>query len=218
MNTLNIMDNIKDYIVKVYNIQEKTINNIKIDSRNINENDLFIAIRGKNIDGHNYVLDAINRGASLIIVSEDISIKANTMIIKVNDTIEILGVLANSMINKIKVPVIAVTGSNGKTTTKELIANLLATKYKVLKNKGNLNNHIGLPLTILEYQDEDIIVLEMGMNHKGEIEKLTKICHPNIGVITNIGTAHIGNLGSKKNIYKAKLEILKGMKNGFFSY
>lgn len=215
MNTLNIMDNIKDYIVKVYNIQEKTINNIKIDSRNINENDLFIAIKGKNIDGHNYVLDAINRGASLIIVSEDISIKANTMIIKVNDTIEILGVLANSMINKIKVPVIAVTGSNGKTTTKELIANLLATKYKVLKNKGNLNNHIGLPLTILEYQDEDIIVLEMGMNHKGEIEKLTKICHPNIGVITNIGTAHIGNLGSKKNIYKAKLEILKGMKNGF---
>ena len=89
MNTLNIMDNIKDYIVKVYNIQEKTINNIKIDSRNINENDLFIAIKGKNIDGHNYVLDAINRGASLIIVSEDISIKANTMIIKVNDTIEI---------------------------------------------------------------------------------------------------------------------------------
>lgn len=215
MNTLNIMDNIKDYIVKVYNIQEKTINNIKIDSRNINENDLFIAIKGKNIDGHNYVLDAINRGASLIIVSEDISIKANTMIIKVHDTIEILGVLANRMINKIKVPVIAVTGSNGKTTTKELIANLLATKYKVLKNKGNLNNHIGLPLTILEYQDEDIIVLEMGMNHKGEIEKLTKICHPNIGVITNIGTAHIGNLGSKKNIYKAKLEILKGMKNGF---
>lgn len=215
MNTLNIMDKIKDYIVKVYNIQEKIIDNIKIDSRNVNENDLFIAIKGKNIDGHNYVLDAINRGASLIIVSEDISIKANTMIIKVHDTIEILGVLANKMINQIKVPVIAVTGSNGKTTTKELIANLLASKYKVLKNKGNLNNHIGLPLTILEYQDEDIIVLEMGMNHEGEIEKLTKICHPNIGVITNIGTAHIGNLGSKKNIYKAKLEILSGMKNGF---
>lgn len=215
MNTLKILDIVSDYIVKVYNIQEKNINNIKIDSRKIVENDIFIAIKGKNSDGHNYIKDAINNGATLIIVSEEVNIKDDIMIIKVRDTIEILGVLATYIIKTIKKPVVAITGSNGKTTTKELIYDILSTKYKVLKSEGNFNNNIGLPLTIFNYDDEDIIVLEMGMNHKGEIANLVNICNPNVSIITNIGTAHIGNLGSKKNIYKAKLEILNNMENGF---
>lgn len=215
MNTLNVMDIFLKEIVKIYNIQDKPIGKFKIDSRKINPGDVFVAIKGNTKDGHDYVEDAIKLKASLIIISEDIEINCNTMIIKVRDTIKILGLLASNILRKIHVPVIAITGSNGKTTTKDLVSSLLSNKYKVLKNDGSLNNHLGLPLTILNYADEDVIVVEMGMNHFKEIDYLTKICHPNIGIITNIGTAHIGNLGSKKNILKAKLEILNGMKNGF---
>lgn len=217
MNTLSIMDILQSEIIKIYNIQERAIGKFKIDSRRLNQNDVFIAIKGNKYDGHDYISEAMKLNASLIIVSEDINniVNANTMIIKVKDTIKVLGILASAILDQVHVPVIAITGSNGKTTTKELIASLLSNKYKVLKNEGNLNNHIGLPITILNYEDEDVIVLEMGMNHFKEIDYLTKICHPSIGVITNIGTAHIGNLGSQKNILKAKLEILNGMKNGF---
>lgn len=216
MNTLSIMDILQSEIIKIYNIQMRTIGKFKIDSRQVNKDDVFIAIKGNKYDGHDYIGEAIKLNASLIIVSEDIdNIDADTMVIKVNDTVKILGILASAVLDQVHVSVIAVTGSNGKTTTKELIASLLSNKYKVLKNDGNLNNHIGLPITILNYNNEDVIVLEMGMNHFKEIDYLTKICHPNIGVITNIGTAHIGNLGSQKNILKAKLEILNGMKNGF---
>ena len=217
MNTLSIIDILQREIVKITNIQDLVIAKFKIDSRKIQKNDVFIAIKGDRCDGHDYIDEAIALGASLIIVSDNIDIASgcNTMIIKVNNTIKSLGLLAKALLERIHVPIIAITGSNGKTTTKDLIASLLNTKYKVLKNEGNLNNHIGLPLTILNYDDEDVIVLDMGMNHFKEIDYLTKICHPNIGVITNIGTAHIGNLGSKKNILKAKLEILNGMNNGF---
>ena len=215
MNTLKIMDILKDNIIKISNIQNKLISEFKIDSRKVKENDAFVAIKGKNLDGNDYIKEAIDNGCKLIITTKNLDIKEDIMVIVVNDTIDILGIIAKEILKEINVPVIAITGSNGKTTTKELIAKILSLKYKVLKSDGNYNNHIGLPMTILGYKDEDIIVLEMGMNHKGEIEKLTNICNPNIGVITNIGTAHIGNLGSKKNIYKAKLEILKGMNNGF---
>ena len=112
---------------------------------------------------------------------------------------------------KYNLKVVGVTGSVGKTSTKDIIANVLSKKYKVLKTEGNNNNHIGLPLTILRIQDEEIAVIEMGMNHLGEISYLTKIAKPDIAVITNIGTSHIGNLGSRENILKAKLEILEGM-------
>ena len=103
---------------------------------------------------------------------------------------------------------IAVTGSVGKTSTKDIIASVVSEKYKVLKTEGNMNNHIGLPFTILKLKDEEALVVEMGMNHFGEIDYLTNIAEPNIAVITNIGTSHIGNLGSRENILKAKLEIL----------
>ena len=109
--------------------------------------------------------------------------------------------------------VIAITGSVGKTTTKDMVASILSEKYKVLKTEGNYNNHIGLPLTILNYTLEDVMVVEMGMSHEGELSLLSRIAKPTLSIITNVGTAHIGNLGSRENILKAKLEILDGMDN-----
>lgn len=185
------------------------INKIKTNSKEIEKGDLFLAIN----KGHDYINEAINNGAVAIISEIDVD---NIPYIKVNSSIAALGKIANYIRNKYSIPLIAVTGSVGKTTTKELISLVLSKKYKVLKSLKNNNNHIGLPLTLLNLDDSyDIIVAELGMNHQGEIDYLSKICNPNYAVITNIGSAHIGNLGSKKNILKAKLEILNGMKDGY---
>ena len=183
------------------------INNIKTDSNEVVEGDIFMAIN----KGHNYINDAIKNGAKGIIIEKNIIYDIPT--IKVKSTIEALGLLANYIRNQYDIPVIAVTGSNGKTTTKELISLILSSKYNVLKSLKNQNNHIGLPNTLLKLNENfDVVVLELGMNHFKEISYLSKICCPDYGVITNIGTAHIGNLGNKKNIFKAKLEILDGLK------
>lgn len=182
---------------------KRIINYFRIDSRLTNKDDCFITIN----DGYKYV----NKNMGLVITDKDI--KLNIPIIKVENIIETLKKIAIYKRENFKGKVIGITGSNGKTTTKELIYNILSIKYKVLKNEKNNNNHIGLPLTLSNLKDEEIIVLEMGMNHKGEIEYLSSICQPDIGIITNINTSHIGNLGSRKNIYKAKMEILKGMKS-----
>ena len=185
------------------------INKIKTNSKEIEKGDLFLAIN----KGHDYINEAINNGAVAIISEIDVD---NIPYIKVNSSIAALGKIANYIRNKYSIPLIAITGSVGKTTTKELISLVLSKKYKVLKSLKNNNNHIGLPLTLLNLDDSyDIIVAELGMNHQGEIDYLSKICNPNYAVITNIGSAHIGNLGSKKNILKAKLEILNGMKDGY---
>ena len=138
----------------------------------------------------------------------------NIAIVIVEDTIKALGLLAKYKRNLYNIPVIAITGSVGKTSVKDIIYSVLSSKYKVLCTKGNLNNHIGVPLTILELNDEDVLIVEMGMNHAGELHTLSNIAKPTISVITNIGTAHIGNLGSRENILKAKLEILDGMNGG----
>ncbi len=182
---------------------KRIINYFRIDSRLTNKDDCFITIN----DGYKYV----NKNMGLIITNKDI--KLNIPIIKVVDVIQAIKNIAIYKRNSFKGTIIGITGSNGKTTTKELIYNVLSNKYKVLKNDKNNNNHIGLPLTLCNLKDEELIVIEMGMNHKGEIEYLSKICKPDIGIITNIGSSHIGNLGNKKNIYKAKMEILKGMNN-----
>ncbi len=188
---------------------KKLVNyNIKTNSKEIVKNDVFLAI-GK---GHDYIDETLKKGVKYIISERKHKSKK---IIKVNSSLETLGVLAKLKRNKYKIPLIAITGSCGKTTTKEFIYQLLCTKYKVLKNEKNENNHIGMPNTLLKLNDEiDIVVVELGMNHLKEISYLSNICKPNCSVITNIGTAHIGNLGSKKNILKAKLEILEGMEDG----
>lgn len=189
---------------------------IRLDSTLVTTGDIFVAVKGKKVDGHDYIEDAIRRGAECVIVQKEVVVPENVVFIMVPSTIDCLLELAKLIRLQYKnIPLIAITGSVGKTTTKELIYSMLSTKYKVLKNEGNQNNHIGVPLTLFELDDSfDICVLELGMNHEGEIDKLSRACLPTDCVITNIGTSHIGNLGSKKNIFKAKMEILNGMTNG----
>ncbi len=192
------------------------INNIKIDSRKINDGDIYVGIRGEVNDGNIFFEDAINRGAKAIIVDNsklDYDKYSDVTIVIVKDTVWCLQELARYKRSLFKGEVIAITGSVGKTTTKDMVASILSEKYKVLKTEGNYNNHIGLPLTILNYTLEDVMVVEMGMSHEGELSLLSRIAKPTLSIITNVGTAHIGNLGSRENILKAKLEILDGMDN-----
>ena len=200
---------------------EKECTNYSKDTRTIQKGDTYIGIKGEKFDGSSFWKDALNNGAETVIINnikldeiEEYK-KQNKNIIQVEDTIKAIGEMASYKMKiqkeKYNLKVVGVTGSVGKTSTKDIIANVLSKKYKVLKTEGNNNNHIGLPLTILRLQDEEIAVIEMGMNHFGEISYLTKIAKPDIAVITNIGTSHIGNLGSRENILKAKLEILEGM-------
>ena len=200
---------------------EKECKNYSKDTRTIKKGDTYIGIKGEKFDGSSFWKNALNNGAETVIINnikldeiEEYK-KQNKNIIQVEDTIKAIGEMASYKMKiqkeKYNLKVVGVTGSVGKTSTKDIIANVLSKKYKVLKTEGNNNNHIGLPLTILRLQDEEIAVIEMGMNHFGEISYLTKIAKPDIAVITNIGTSHIGNLGSRENILKAKLEILEGM-------
>lgn len=190
------------------------IKNISKDTRTINKGDIYIGIKGEAFDGNKFYKDAFDKGAIACILDniDEIDDKYKDMtIVKVDDTIKCIQDLARYKRSLYDIPVIGVTGSVGKTSTKDMIASVLETKYKVLKTLGNNNNHIGLPLTILRLQDEEVMLLEMGMNNKGEISLLTDIAKPTIGVITNVGTAHIGNLGSRENIMNAKLEITEGL-------
>lgn len=198
-------------------------NNYCKDTRLINKGDTYIGIKGENFDGSLFWKEALDKGADTVIINkikfdnDDIEFYKglNKNIIEVEDTVIALGKMAlykrELYGNNLKV--IGVTGSVGKTSTKDIIANVISQKYKTLKTEGNNNNNIGLPLTILRLKDEQVAVIEMGMNHLGEISYLSKIAKPDIAVITNIGTSHIGNLGSRENILKAKMEILDGMNN-----
>ncbi len=195
--------------------------NFSKDTRTIRKGDVFVGIKGDNFDGNNMYEEALEKGAIGCILNKDTVINEyylnkykDSFIILVDDTIFALQKLASFKRSLYDIPVIAITGSVGKTSTKDIVASILQEEYHVLKTIGNLNNHIGLPLTILSLKDEDCLVVEMGMNNLGEISTLSKIARPTIGIITNIGTAHIGNLGSRENILKAKLEILDGMDNG----
>ena len=195
----------------------ETLENFSKDTRQINENDTYIGIKGANFDGNKFWKDAFEKGAKAVIVQdidfekETLSNFSNKIIIKVKNTLEALYKIAEYKRSLYDIPVIGVTGSVGKTSTKDIIASVVSTKYKTLKTEGNNNNNIGLPFTILKLKEHEAAVIEMGMNHLGEISLLTKIAKPTISVITNIGTSHIGNLGSRENILKAKLEILEGM-------
>lgn len=189
------------------------------DTRIIKSGDTYIGIKGENFDGNTLWEEAFQKGAKTVIVSDidftnkNIEVYNDKNIIKVKDTIKALADIATYKRNLYgkEFPVVGVTGSVGKTSTKDIIANVVSQKYKTLKTQGNNNNNIGLPFTIFNLQDHEAAVIEMGMNHLGEISQLTKIAKPTISVITNIGTSHIGNLGSRENILKAKLEILEGM-------
>ncbi|MBQ4634136.1 MAG: UDP-N-acetylmuramoyl-tripeptide--D-alanyl-D-alanine ligase [Bacilli bacterium] len=186
----------------------KKVKHFRVDTRKLKKDDIFIALKG-NTDGHDYLKNI--KKARGVVVSKDYE-STKLPVLKVNDSLEALKKIAIFKRNNYKGKVIAITGSNGKTTTKELLSHILKQKNKVFKTYKNNNNLIGLPLNLTELNNKyQYAVLELGMNHKGEISELSKICKPDLAIITNIGTAHIGNLGSKKEICKAKLEILDGM-------
>ena len=188
------------------------------DTRTIKENDVYVGIKGENFDGNILYEHALEKGAKVCVlqgvsVSDDVKIKySDRAVVIVEDTIKALQQIAEYKRTLYDIPVVAITGSVGKTSTKDIIASVVGTQFKVLKTEGNLNNHIGVPLTILGLKDHNALVVEMGMNNLGEISVLSKIAKPDIAVITNVGTSHIGNLGSRQNILKAKLEILDGLK------
>ena len=182
---------------------------IAIDSRTIQEGELFVALKGGRSDGHDFVGAALGKGNGALVSIEQIAPVKDKTIIFVNDTLKALQDIARHMRSKRDIPVVAVTGSNGKTTTKELIASILGTQYRVLKNTGNLNNHIGLPLSLAGISDTDeVVVLEMGASSPGEIKALCDIANPDYGVLTNISPAHLEGFGDIETVRKTKLELL----------
>ena len=205
----------------IFGNEEEKCEDFSKDTREIKKGDVYIGIKGENFNGNALYEKALESGAKVCIlenieIPEQIKeIYKDRTIIKVENTIKALQEIAKYKRELYNIPVIAVTGSVGKTSTKDILASVISKEYKVLKTQGNLNNHIGLPLTILKLKEHTAMVVEMGMSSLGEISILSKIAKPNISVITNVGTAHIGKLGSRENILKAKLEILDGMdKNG----
>ena len=220
MENLTVEDIVRESNGKLILGDKKFIcRNFSKDTRIIEEGDIYIAIKGEKFDGNKFWKQALEKGAKAVIVQdidfskEDLTKYKNKIIIKTKDVLESLYEIAKYKRSLYDIPVVGVTGSVGKTSTKDVIASVLSKKYKTLKTEGNNNNNIGLPFTILKMQNEEAMVLEMGMNHFGEISLLTSIAKPTICIITNIGTSHIGNLGSRENILKAKLEILEGCEN-----
>ena len=168
-----------------------TVDKVSTDTRTLVEGSLFVAIRGENFDGHKFIDEAFKKGAAVVISEEEYPADGGSAVIVVEDTVRALGDLARNYISTFDLTVIGITGSVGKTTTKEMIAQVLSTQYNVHKTMGNFNNHIGLPLSVLSLnRDHEVAVFEMGMNALGEIDYLSKIKRPDNGVITNKGITH----------------------------
>lgn len=184
--------------------------NITTDSRKIEDGALFIPLEGEKFDGHEFIKAAFDMGAAAALTHKDTDLLLDKTIIRVEDTFKALHDIAVYYKKKYPVPTAAVTGSVGKTTTKDMLCAALGAKYNTLKTPNNFNNEIGVPITIFMLEAEhECAVIEMGMNHFGEIERLAEMGQPNVAVITNIGMSHIENLGSQEGIFKAKMEITK---------
>ncbi|MCR8641920.1 UDP-N-acetylmuramoyl-tripeptide--D-alanyl-D-alanine ligase [Paenibacillus sp. N1-5-1-14] len=192
------------------------INGFSTDTRTIEPGVLYIPLIGANFDGHYYVKDAIAKGAVASFWQNDhANPPADCNLIFVEDTLQAMQQLANSYRNQLNVKIVGITGSNGKTTTKDLVASVLSTSFNVHKTIGNLNNHFGVPMTLLSLkEDTEVAVLEMGMSDRGEIELLSKLAEPDIAIITMIGDSHMLQLGSRKEIARAKVEIIEGLRLG----
>jgi UDP-N-acetylmuramoyl-tripeptide--D-alanyl-D-alanine ligase len=188
---------------------------VSTDTRDLKAGDLFVALKGPKFDGHDYLLQAFEKGAAAALVSQPLKSgfrPQEGIIIQVKDTLEALGDLAALWRGKLTVTVIGISGSNGKTTTKEMLAAILGQEELTLKNPGNLNNAIGLPLSLFSLdEDHRFAVMEMGMNHLGEIARLCQIARPSVGLLTNIGPAHLEGLGSLSMIAKAKGELFEAL-------
>lgn len=206
----------------IYGEENEILENFTQDTREVKDGYTYIGIKGEHHDGNLLYEDALKNGAKVCILQkssvegkikvEEIKEKyVGRNIILVENTIKTLQELAKYRRTLYDIPVIGITGSVGKTSTKDIIASVMTKRYNTLKTLGNYNNQIGLPLTVLRLKDHEAMVIEMGMNQKGEISNLSQIAKPTVAVITNVGTAHIGNLGSRENILSAKLEILDGL-------
>lgn len=194
---------------------ELEVTGISTDSRTILPGNIYIAIEGEKFDGHDFVQNAFNRGAAACVCSKYVDVDMDQLVIQVDNTRETYLFLSTAYRNRFNVKVVGVTGSVGKTTTKDMIATAVASQKTVIKTMGNLNNDIGVPTTLFTIEgDTEVAVVEMGMDHLGEIATLSGTAKPDISVITNVGVSHIENLQTRKNILKAKLEIVEGMPPG----
>ncbi|MGG0175000.1 UDP-N-acetylmuramoyl-tripeptide--D-alanyl-D-alanine ligase [Gottfriedia acidiceleris] len=197
--------------------EDLTINGVSTDSRVDLNGKLFIPLIGEKFDAHQFLPQAIENGASAVLCARKFSnVPTNASVILVDDTLEALQNLSKSYLSEWNGKIVGITGSNGKTSTKDILTSILSAKYKVHKTQGNFNNHIGLPLTVLAMaEDTEVAVLEMGMSNFGEIEFLSNLAEPDAAIITNIGESHMQELGSRAGIAKAKLEIASGLsRNG----
>lgn len=216
---MNVEDIIKATNGKLLtgNLEEKC-ENFCTDTRKIQKGDVYVGLKGEKFNGNEYYKEALEKGAKVAVISE-IKIAAEELkqykdktIIEVEDSLEAFGNIAAYKRELYNIPVVQITGSVGKTSTRDIVANVVRMQYKTLQTEGNQNNAVGLPTTLLKLKDHEAIVVESGMNHLEEISYLGRIAKPTIAVITNVGTAHIGFLGSRENILKAKLEILENLK------
>ena len=188
-----------------------------IDSRTVQPGDLFFAVKGEQMDGHDFVNQALEKGAAAAVIRQDQLARypVKTRLITVSDTLSALQTLASAVRRLWGKPLVGVTGSTGKTTTKEAVAHVLSTRFRVLKSEGNFNNHFGLPLMLLKIEPEhDIAVIEMGMSHVGEIAALAKIAQPEIGVVTNVAPVHLEFFESVAGIARAKYELIEALPAG----
>ncbi len=194
---------------------DEIVKDVITDSRQIIEGSVFVALKGENFDGHKFVQGAADNGAVCSVVEHWDLDDGTYPVIVVDDTYKALRDIAALYRRQFNIPIVAITGSVGKTSTKDMVHSVLNTKFNAFKTMGNFNNEVGLPLTVFKMTSENQIgVIEMGMSNFGEISHLTKIVNPDIAIITNIGISHIENLKSQENILKAKLEILEGMEEG----
>jgi len=202
--------------VCIGNDWDKHIKGVCIDSRRLSPGSLFIPIKGMTVNGHNFIRDAIKNGAAATLWNKDEpNPPEDIAVILVDDTVKGLQELSRYYRNKLKAKIVGVTGSNGKTSTKDITAAILSQKYKTQKTMGNYNTEIGVPYTLLSLDEDcEAAVIEMGMERKGEIDFLTKLVQPDIGIITSVGLVHIDNFPSIEEIAKAKLEIVRGIKDG----
>lgn len=199
--------------------EKSIVESVSINSKKVKKGALFVPIIGERINGHSFIEEAFAAGAVATLTSENVKINPNRVYIKVDDTKKALQKLAGYYRQKFDIPVVGVTGSVGKTSTKEMIFNVLSEKFKVHKTEANLNGQIGLPLTLFGIEPwHDVAVVEMGISEFNEMENLAEIAKPNFAVISNIGVTHIENLQSKENIFLEKLKITKYLKKSDFLF
>ena len=189
--------------------RQRVFTGLSIDSRNIGSGELFVALRGERFDGHDFVHDALRKGGGALVSVPPEGPEREKTVICVKNTLKALQDVARYRRSKKTVPVVSVTGTNGKTTTKEFIVSILAQHHRVLKTSGNFNNHIGLPLCVSNMEgDEEFMVLEMGSNARGDIQELCDIVSPDSAVVTNVGQAHLEGFGSIETVRDTDLEVL----------